>query len=153
MQVQSISNNKYYNSTFGVSRKFNKKEYENLKSLRRGIVSGLASDKFNPEKYLNRVIEFAVKFIEFPQERRGLRPIDNCIKEYISNPEIGLRQMFKMWKNLRKTKKMLHSLPSENIQEMKESLAKTFKEHNIEQTEIEKGKKTLAKFFGFKQDL
>lgn len=48
---------------------------------------------------------------------------------------------------------MLHSLPSENIQEMKESLVKTLKEHNVEPSEVEKGKKALAKFFGCEQIL
>lgn len=148
MQVQSISNNNYYNSTFCASKKFNKIVYEELKSRRREIVSGLAADKFDSENYFNVLCKFAVKFIESPQERRSLRPIHNYLKEYISNPEVGLKQIFNMWRNSKKLKKMINSISQENFEQKKELLFNTLREKNLGQSEVEEGTKALEKFFG-----
>ena len=115
------------------------------------MISRLAADKFDPKKSEDVVLKFAVKFIESPQERKSLRRMDAYVEEFFFNPEFGLKQMFNMWNNYRKAKKMMRSMPSEEIEKRKESILKTFNEHNIEQSEVEKGKRELAKFFGIEQ--
>ena len=78
-----------------------------------------------------------------------MQPINSAtIKKDLSNSGIGLRQLFRVWKNIRKTKKEFRSMQPETFQQ---KVSKALKEKNVEKSKVEEGRNVLTRLFGIEQ--